>query len=517
MSTQLTGASAKILFESPAQLNLKKKLLQEGNFEIISSGPESATNLDKGITIVRTKQLISRDALTDEPIYEYKEFPIKHPRENIADVLKRRLPRDADGLLTVPGITEATIAELNDGLEEFGVYLEPTEFTITQQGDAAYILRAKNNSVIFYGKISFTNTDAVVAPKEVYEPESNGGETELPIDLSKYPDLLAGTALTINSVVYKGTSKPLFSATVNSDLIINVATPNGTVDSVATVYVTYGGQIVAAVPFLAKANTVTQVPFKTGTVATDQSGYVFLVYPGRAPTPPAGQPLVVKPMFTINSTKASVVSATLSGYEDNEVINSDDTIGRPLTLNLVLANNSTKPETVEWEVTGITGSTITYETNQQQDPTNTGMWQLFLSFPANSVPTTRDITVTAIINGTVRVSQVIKVIIPKLTGALLIDGENGELATITASGGDFISGAVMVLLLDAGYTTDGPITLTTTNEYVEITPKVGGPKNQFEIVVTGLPEAYDQTITLVAGVDDKVYEKPIRLMHAFAS
>ena len=178
MSTQLTGASAKILFESPAQLNLKKKLLQEGNFEIISSGPESATNLDKGITIVRTKQLISRDALTDEPIYEYKEFPIKHPRENIADVLKRRLPRDADGLLTVPGITEATIAELNDGLEEFGVYLEPTEFTITQQGDAAYILRAKNNSVIFYGKISFTNTDAVVAPLEVYEAE--GSVEEIP-------------------------------------------------------------------------------------------------------------------------------------------------------------------------------------------------------------------------------------------------------------------------------------------------------------------------------------------------
>ena len=51
MSTQLTGASAKILFESPAQLNLKKKLLKEGHFEIVSSGPESATNLDKGITV----------------------------------------------------------------------------------------------------------------------------------------------------------------------------------------------------------------------------------------------------------------------------------------------------------------------------------------------------------------------------------------------------------------------------------------------------------------------------------
>lgn len=184
MSTQLTGASAKVLFESPAQLNLKKKLLAEGNFEIVSSGPESATNLDKGITIVRTKQIVSRDALTDEPVYAYKEFPIKHARENIADVFRRRLGRDAEGQLTVPGLSDASLEDLNVLLEEYGIYLEPTEFTITKQGEAAFTLTAKNNCVIFYGKISFTNTTVVKVPLEVYVAEGaevpGEGETEQP-------------------------------------------------------------------------------------------------------------------------------------------------------------------------------------------------------------------------------------------------------------------------------------------------------------------------------------------------
>lgn len=175
MSTQLTGASAKVLFESPAQLNLKKKLLKEGNFEIVSSGPESATNLDKGITVVRTKQEVSRDALTDEPVYEYKEFEIKHPRENIADVFRRRLPRDAAGQLTVPGLAGPTLAELNTALQPFAIYLEPKEFTLNKQGTASFNLSAKNNCVIFYGKIHFTNTAAVTAPKEVYEAEAGQG------------------------------------------------------------------------------------------------------------------------------------------------------------------------------------------------------------------------------------------------------------------------------------------------------------------------------------------------------
>lgn len=181
MSTQLTGASAKVLFESPAQLNLKKKLLAEGNFEIVSSGPESATNLDKGITIVRTKQIVSRDALTDEPVYAYKEFPITHPRENIADVFRRRLPRDAKGGLTLPTLSEANMAELNVALEDYGIYLEPSEFTITKQGDAAYHVVANNNCVIFYGKISITNTDAVQAPKEVYSADGEEVEVETPV------------------------------------------------------------------------------------------------------------------------------------------------------------------------------------------------------------------------------------------------------------------------------------------------------------------------------------------------
>ena len=176
MSTQLTGASAKILFESPAQLNLKKKLLKEGNFEIVSSGPESATNLDKGITVVRTKQLVGSDAITDAPIYEYKEFPITHPRENIADVFRRRLPRDAAGQLTVPGLTATTLTALNAKLETYGIYLEPKEFTLVAHGTSAFILTAKNNCVIFYGKISFTNTEAAKESLEVYEAE--GGETE---------------------------------------------------------------------------------------------------------------------------------------------------------------------------------------------------------------------------------------------------------------------------------------------------------------------------------------------------
>jgi hypothetical protein len=176
MSTQLTGASAKILFESPAQLNLKKKLLKEGNFEIVSSGPESATNLDKGITVVRTKQLVGSDAITDAPIYEFKEFPIQHPRENIADVLRRRLPRDAAGQLTVPGLTAVTLTALNAKLEAYGIYLEPKEFTLVAHGTSAFILTAKNNCVIFYGKISFTNTEAAKESLEVYEAE--GGETE---------------------------------------------------------------------------------------------------------------------------------------------------------------------------------------------------------------------------------------------------------------------------------------------------------------------------------------------------
>lgn len=176
MSTQLTGASAKVLFESPAQLNLKKKLLKEGNFEIVSSGPESATNLDKGITVVRTKQEVSRDALTDEPVYEYKEFEVKHPRENIADVFRRRLPRDAAGQLTVPGLTGPTMAELNTALQPFAIYLEPKEFTLNKQGAASFNLTAKNNCIIFYGKIHFTNTVATTAPKEVYEAEAGTGD-----------------------------------------------------------------------------------------------------------------------------------------------------------------------------------------------------------------------------------------------------------------------------------------------------------------------------------------------------
>lgn len=180
MSTQLTGASAKVLFESPAQLKLKKKLLAEGNFEIVSSGPESATNLDKGITIVRTKQLVGRHPITDEAIYEFKEFPITHPRENIADVFRRRLPRDAKGGLTLPALSEATMADLNAALEDYGIYLEPSEFTITKQGDAAYHVTAKNNCVIFYGKISITNTDAVQAPKEVYSVDGEEVEVEEP-------------------------------------------------------------------------------------------------------------------------------------------------------------------------------------------------------------------------------------------------------------------------------------------------------------------------------------------------
>ena len=180
MSTQLTGASAKILFESPAQLNLKKKLLKEGNFEIVSSGPESATNLDKGITVVRTKQLVGNDAITDAPIYEYKEFPITHPRENIADVFRRRLPRDAKGSLTLPALVEATMPELNAALEDYGIYLEPNEFNITKQGDVAYHVTAKNNCVIFYGKISITNTDPVQAPQEVYSADDEEVEVEDP-------------------------------------------------------------------------------------------------------------------------------------------------------------------------------------------------------------------------------------------------------------------------------------------------------------------------------------------------
>lgn len=178
MSTQLTGASAKILFESPAQLNLKKKLLKEGNFEIVSSGPESATNLDKGITVVRTKQLVGSDAITDAPIYEYKEFPITHPRENIADVFRRRLPRDAAGQLTVPGLTATTLTALNAKLETYGIYLEPKEFTLVAHGTSAFILTAKNNCVIFYGKISFAKTAAATAPKEVYEADAgqDGGD-----------------------------------------------------------------------------------------------------------------------------------------------------------------------------------------------------------------------------------------------------------------------------------------------------------------------------------------------------
>lgn len=181
MSTQITGASAKVLFESPAQLKLKKKLLAEGNFEIVSSGPESATNLDKGITVVRTKQLVGRHPITDEPIYEFKEFPIAHPRENIADVFRRRLPRDAKGGLTLPALTEATMADLNAALEDYNIYLEPSEFTITKQGAAAYHVTAKNNCVIFYGKISITNTNAVQAPQEVYSVDGEEVEVETPV------------------------------------------------------------------------------------------------------------------------------------------------------------------------------------------------------------------------------------------------------------------------------------------------------------------------------------------------
>ncbi len=181
MSTQLTGASAKILFESPAQLKLKKKLLKEGNFEIVSSGPESATNLDKGITVVRTKQETGRDALTDAPIYEYTEFEIKHPRENIADVLRRRLPRDAKGQLTVPGLAGPTMAELNTALQPFAIYLEPNEFTLNKQGAASFNLTAKNNCIIFYGKIHFTNTVATTAPKEVYSADGEEVEMETPV------------------------------------------------------------------------------------------------------------------------------------------------------------------------------------------------------------------------------------------------------------------------------------------------------------------------------------------------
>ena len=169
MSIAVTGASAKILFESPSQVNLKKKLLKEGDFEIVSSNPESATNLVKGITVVRTRELTGRDATTDEPIYDYKEFPIKHPREDIADVFRRRLPRAAKGLLTVPGLAVATVAGLNTVLETYGIYLEPNEFTITKQGSAAYILKANDNCVLFFGKITITNKPAITEPLEVYQ------------------------------------------------------------------------------------------------------------------------------------------------------------------------------------------------------------------------------------------------------------------------------------------------------------------------------------------------------------
>lgn len=238
MSIQLTGASAKILFESPNQVQLKKKLLKEGNFEIISSGPESATNLDKGITIVRTKQLVSRDALTDEPIYDYKEFPIAHPRENIADVFRRRLPRDADGQLTVPGLAATTMSALNTALVPYGIYLEPTEFTIVPHATTAFILTAKNNCVIFYGKISFAKTAVNTAPLEVYEadtavtpgdPSDGGDGSESGVGPEGDGDALVST---ITNMVYTETENRITAdvtnvntVTIKTDTDINVTVP----------------------------------------------------------------------------------------------------------------------------------------------------------------------------------------------------------------------------------------------------------------------------------------------------
>ena len=515
MSIAVTGASAKILFESPSQVNLKKKLLKEGDFEIVSSNPESATNLVKGITVVRTRELTGRDATTDEPIYDYKEFPIKHPREDIADVFRRRLPRDAKGLLTVPGLTVATVAGLNTVLETYGIYLEPNEFTITKQGSAAYILKANYNCVLFFGKITITNTPAITEPLEVYEADNAGSVVVPPVvDLSTYPSVPAGTKLTINNIVYKGSNKSLFSATINSDLIINISTPAGVADSVATVYAMYNDQVVATVPFLAKANTVTQVPLRTGSTATNAAGYVFLVHSGQEPTPPTvGAPLTFKPGFTINPVKASVVSATFSGFDEGEVLNNYPTNNRSLGLNLVYANNATKPESVEWEVTGITGSSITYETSQQQNPNNTSAWQLFLTFPKNTVPSTRDITVKATVNGNIVVTKVIKVIIPTLTGSKLLDSTYNNLTAMIARGGEYIADAVQVALLEDGYIPKGPISLTTTNEYIDIEPKVGGPVNQFEVVVTNLPEGYDEVVTFVVGVDGKTFNNTVTLKY----
>ena len=245
MSTQLTGASAKILFESPAQLNLKKKLLKEGNFEIVSSGPESATNLDKGITVVRTKQLVGSDAITDAPIYEYKEFPITHPRENIADVFRRRLPRDAAGQLTVPGLTAVTLTALNAKLEAYGIYLEPKEFTLVAHGTSAFILTAKQNCVIFYGKISFAKTAAVTEPKEVYEAEApvtpgDGGDTQTPV-ITNLTYIVAEKRLIADvknalSVTIKTTTGLNVTANVIADKVdytFNEVLPAGTIISVS--------------------------------------------------------------------------------------------------------------------------------------------------------------------------------------------------------------------------------------------------------------------------------------------
>lgn len=184
MSIELSSASANILFNSVNQQRLQKKLLTNDNFEIVKTGAFSDTDRGNGETIVRTKKVVGADPITDEPIYEYTEFPIKHPREDIAEVFRRRLPRDAKGQLTVAAnVTNMTT--LNAALAAFDIYLEPSEFTVIRHGDAA-VLTAKPTCILFYGKIGVSTKPKVTDPIEVFEAETpdegeEGGSTTPPV------------------------------------------------------------------------------------------------------------------------------------------------------------------------------------------------------------------------------------------------------------------------------------------------------------------------------------------------
>ena len=177
MSILLTSASAKALFETPTNIALGQKILTDENFTITETKALSQSDLSKAQSIVTVTIVTGEDPVTEEPITIQRLFEINHDRENIRDVLRRRLPRDAGHQLTIPGLEEATIEAVNELLEEYHIFLEPTEFKVTQQGDNVFHITALPHCVIFYGTVGVTGGDAVTDPLEVYEPEATGGET----------------------------------------------------------------------------------------------------------------------------------------------------------------------------------------------------------------------------------------------------------------------------------------------------------------------------------------------------